>query len=153
MPYGRAADWWAFGVIMYEMILGQVPFQGDDADEIYNAILESQPFYPTHMPNDARDLIQKLLVPEPEERLGYHKGAEEIMNHQFFKLIDWRALYMREVMPPFRPAIKGRSDVSNFDTEFTSPLPNLSPVVQSGMSSGLPFQIRLCEGFVNEDLA
>ncbi|KAA1134487.1 Serine/threonine kinase [Puccinia graminis f. sp. tritici] len=48
--YGRAVDWWAFGVLIYEMLLGQSPFRGDDEDEIFDAILEDEPLYPIHMP-------------------------------------------------------------------------------------------------------
>lgn len=114
-------------------MISQSPFRGQSEDEIYDAILADEPFYPTHMPNDAVILIRKLLVRKPEERLGYHNGPEEIMNHEFFSSIDWNALYKREVTPPFRPTIKDRNDVSNFDTEFTSMAPCLTPV-QSGMS-------------------
>jgi len=115
------------------MLLQQSAFRGKDEDEIYDAILHDEPLYPINMPNDAKDLIQKLLAREPEERFGYHKGAEEIMNHEFFKTIDWGALYRKEVTPQFRPAFKDREDLSNFDTEFTSKTPILTPV-QSGKS-------------------
>ena len=113
------------------MLFQQPPFRGEDEDEIYDAILYDEPVYPTDVPKDAMDLIPKLLAREPEERLGYHKGAEEIMNHQFFNSIDWGALYRKEVTPPFRPAIKDREDLSNFDTEFTS-MPRILTPVQSG---------------------
>ena len=112
----------------------QSPFHGQDEDEIYDAILTDEPPYPKQMPNDAVDLIRKLLVRGPEERLGYQKGAEEIMDHEFFDSIYWDALYKKEVTPPFKPMIKDRNDLSNFDTEFTSTAPFLTPV-QSGMST------------------
>ncbi len=70
------------------MLLQQSSFRGEDEDEIYDAILYDEPLYPIHMPNNAKDLIQKLLAREPEERFGYHKWAEEIMNHEFFETID-----------------------------------------------------------------
>lgn len=119
------------------MVLSQSPFRGQDADEVYDAILADEPTYPAHMPNDAVNLIRKLLVKKPEERLGYHKGAEEIMDHEFFNSMDWDALYKKEATPPFRPTIKDRNDLSNFDTEITSMAPILTPV-QSGMSTSFP---------------
>lgn len=126
-------------MIMYQMLLQQSPFRGEDEDEIYDAILSDEPLYPIHMPDDAKDLVHKLLAREPEERIGYHKGAEEIMNHEFFKTVNWEALYGKEVTPPFKPVIKGRGDLSNFDKDFTSETPFLTPG-----ESGKPvfFQIR-----------
>ncbi|PLW37112.1 hypothetical protein PCASD_13933 [Puccinia coronata f. sp. avenae] len=68
--YGRAVDWWAFGVLIYEMLLGQSPFRGDDEDEIFDAILEDEPLYPIHMPRDSVSILQKLLTRDPARRLG-----------------------------------------------------------------------------------
>ena len=130
--YGRAVDWWGFGVIMYQMLLQQSPFCGENEDEVYDAILTDEPYYPPFMPADAQDLIEKLFVRQPEQRFGYHKGAEEIMNHDFFKTIDWRALYRKEVTPPYRPVIKDRDDLSNFDMELTN-IPTLLTPVNSSM--------------------
>lgn len=58
--YGRAVDWWAFGVLIYEMLLGQSPFRGEDEDEIFDAILEDEPLYPIHMPKDSVSILQKV---------------------------------------------------------------------------------------------
>jgi len=58
--YTRAVDWWAFGVLTYEMLLGQSPFRGDDEDEIFDAILEDEPLYPMSMPGEAVDLLQRV---------------------------------------------------------------------------------------------
>ena len=147
-PYGRAVDWWSFGVLLYQMMTSQSPFHGQDENDIYEAILTSEPAYPEHLPSEAVDLIRKLLVRKPEERLGYRKGAEEITDHGFFNSIDWDALYKKDVTPPFRPRIRDRNDLSNFDTEFTSTAPCLTPV-QSGMSHPLIWQY----GDVDKDLS
>jgi serine/threonine protein kinase len=53
-------DWWAFGVLTYEMLLGQSPFRGEDEDEIFDAILEDEPLYPITMPRDAVSLLQRV---------------------------------------------------------------------------------------------
>jgi len=130
--YGRAVDWWAFGVLIYQMLLQQSPFRGEDEDEIYDAILADEPLYPIHMPRDSVSILQKLLTREPELRLGSGPtDAQEIMSHAFFRNVNWEDIYSKRVQPPFIPTVKGRADTSNFDSEFTSVTPVLTPV-QSG---------------------
>lgn len=60
--YGRAVDWWAFGVLIYEMLLGQSPFRGDDEDEIFDAILEDEPLFPIHMPKDSVSILTRVRI-------------------------------------------------------------------------------------------
>ena len=130
--YGRAVDWWAFGVLIYQMLLQQSPFRGEDEDEIYDAILADEPLYPIHMPRDSVSILQKLLTREPELRLGSGPtDAQEIMSHAFFRNVNWEDIYHKRVAPPFVPQVKNRADTSNFDSEFTSVTPVLTPV-QSG---------------------
>jgi hypothetical protein len=130
--YGRAVDWWAFGVLIYQMLLQQSPFRGEDEDEIYDAILADEPLYPIHMPRDSVSILQKLLTREPELRLGSGPGdAQEIMSHAFFKGVNWDDVYNKRLPTPYKPAIKDAKDTSNFDSEFTSVTPVLTPV-QSG---------------------
>jgi classical protein kinase C len=130
--YGRAVDWWAFGVLIYQMLLQQSPFRGEDEDEIYDAILADEPLYPIHMPRDSVSILQKLLTREPELRLGSGPtDAQEIMSHAFFRNVNWEDVYYKRVPAPFLPTVKSRADTSNFDAEFTSVTPVLTPV-QSG---------------------
>ena len=137
--YGRAVDWWAFGVLIYQMLLQQSPFRGEDEDEIYDAILADEPLYPIHMPRDSVSILQKLLTREPELRLGSGPtDAQEIMSHAFFRNINWEDVYHKRVPAPFIPTVKGRADTSNFDSEFTSVTPVLTPV-QSGKLSLLQY--------------
>jgi serine/threonine protein kinase len=125
-------DWWAFGVLIYQMLLQQSPFRGEDEDEIYDAILSDEPLYPIHMPRDSVSILQKLLTREPELRLGSGPtDAQEIMSHAFFRNINWDDVREKRVPPPFIPTIKSPTDTSNFDSEFTSVTPVLTPV-QSG---------------------
>ena len=130
--YGRAVDWWAFGVLIYQMLLQQSPFRGEDEDEIYDAILADEPLYPIHMPRDSVSILQKLLTREPDQRLGSGPtDAQEVMDQPFFRNINWDDIYHKRVQPPFLPQIKSATDTSNFDSEFTSVTPVLTPV-QSG---------------------
>ncbi|KAA1101774.1 Serine/threonine kinase [Puccinia graminis f. sp. tritici] len=127
--YGRAVDWWAFGVLIYEMLLGQSPFRGDDEDEIFDAILEDEPLYPIHMPRDSVSILQKLLTRDPTRRLGGGPNdAEEIKAHPFFRETNWADVYGKKIPAPYFPTINGPMDVSNFDSEFTKESPRLTPV-------------------------
>lgn len=127
--YGRAVDWWAFGILIYEMLLGQAPFRGDDEDEIFDAILEDEPLYPIHMPPDSVSILHKLLTRDPARRLGSGQtDAEEIKAHPFFRDVNWDDMFHKRVPPPFLPTLKNPSDTSWFDTEFTSEKPTLTPV-------------------------
>ncbi|KAL7772047.1 hypothetical protein CFE70_002000 [Pyrenophora teres f. teres 0-1] len=140
--YGRAVDWWAFGVLIYQMLLQQSPFRGEDEDEIYDAILADEPLYPIHMPRDSVSILQKLLTREPEMRLGSGPtDAQEIMSHAFFRNINWDDIYHKRVQPPFTPQITSPTDTSNFDTEFTSVTPVLTPV-QSVLSQAMQEEFR-----------
>ncbi|KAG8527364.1 uncharacterized protein KY384_007516 [Bacidia gigantensis] len=126
--YGLPVDWWAFGVMIYQLLLRQSPFQGENEDEIYDAILADEPLYPIHMPREAVAIIQKLLTREPGQRLGSSRGALEVMEQPFFKEIDWEKLYRKEIPPPFVPDVTSTDSVANFDPEFTKDAPRLTPV-------------------------
>ncbi|KAJ2783983.1 Serine/threonine kinase [Coemansia javaensis] len=126
--YGRAVDWWAFGVLIYEMILGTSPFHGDDENEIFDSILEDEILYPVRMSRDSVFVCQALLERDPTKRLGSGPNdAEDIMKHPFFAGTNWDDVLNKRITPPYTPEIRDRFDVSNFDPEFTNERPGLTP--------------------------
>ncbi|KAM9242815.1 serine/threonine-protein kinase N2 isoform 2-T2 [Dugong dugon] len=126
--YTRAVDWWGLGVLIYEMLVGESPFPGDDEEEVFDSIVNDEVRYPRFLSTEAISIMRRLLRRNPERRLGAsEKDAEDVKKQPFFRLIDWSALMDKKVKPPFVPTIRGREDVSNFDDEFTSEAPILTP--------------------------
>ncbi|XP_040010616.1 serine/threonine-protein kinase N2-like [Xiphias gladius] len=126
--YTRAVDWWGMGVLIYEMLVGESPFPGEDEEEVFDSIVNDDVQYPASLPPHAVSIIQKLLKRNPLKRLGAgERDANEVKGEKFFETIDWEALLAKKVKPPFLPSIRESMDVSNFDSEFTRLQPVLSP--------------------------
>uniref|UniRef100_A0A3B5AT47 protein kinase C n=1 Tax=Stegastes partitus TaxID=144197 RepID=A0A3B5AT47_9TELE len=124
--YTRSVDWWGLGVLIYEMLVGESPFPGDDEEEVFDSIVNDDVSYPRFLSPESVSLIQKLLQKNPESRLGAgEEDASAIKRHKFFQGMDWDALLAKKVKPPFLPVIRAPQDVSNFDEEFT----RLKPVL------------------------
>ncbi|XP_060721417.1 serine/threonine-protein kinase N1b isoform X2 [Tachysurus vachellii] len=126
--YTRAVDWWGLGVLIYEMMVGESPFPGDDEEEVFDSIVNDEVRYPRFLSTEAISLMRRLLRRNPERRLGSsERDAEEVKKQPFFREMDWEALLQRKVDPPFMPSLGGKEDVSNFDAEFTREAPTLTP--------------------------
>uniref|UniRef100_A0A8C2ZXN1 protein kinase C n=1 Tax=Cyclopterus lumpus TaxID=8103 RepID=A0A8C2ZXN1_CYCLU len=126
--YTRAVDWWGLGVLIYEMLVGESPFPGDDEEEVFDSIVNDEVRYPRFLSTEAIGIMRRLLRRNPERRLGSgEKDAEEVKKQPFFRNVDWEALLQRKAPPPFIPSIVGKEDVSNFDEEFTTEAPALTP--------------------------
>ncbi|XP_059588387.1 LOW QUALITY PROTEIN: serine/threonine-protein kinase N1 [Alligator mississippiensis] len=126
--YTRAVDWWGLGVLIYEMLVGESPFPGDDEEEVFDSIVNDEVRYPRFLSTEAIGLMRRLLRRNPERRLGSsERDAEDIKKQPFFRNMDWEALLGRRLPPPFVPTIQGRADISNFDEEFTAEAPTLTP--------------------------
>ncbi|XP_014069194.1 ribosomal protein S6 kinase alpha-2 isoform X2 [Salmo salar] len=124
----HSADWWSFGVLMFEMLTGSLPFQGKDRKETMALILKAKLGMPQFLSPEVQSLIRALFKRNPTNRLGAGPdGVEEIKKHNFFGNIDWNKLYRREIKPPFKPAVGRPDDTFHFDPEFTSRTPTDSP--------------------------
>uniref|UniRef100_A0A8C5HU74 non-specific serine/threonine protein kinase n=1 Tax=Gouania willdenowi TaxID=441366 RepID=A0A8C5HU74_GOUWI len=124
----HSADWWSFGVLMFEMLTGALPFQGKDRKETMNLILKARLGMPQFLSAEAQSLLRALFKRNPSNRLGSNAdGAEEIKRHCFFSTIDWNKLFRKEMKPPFKPAVSRPDDTFYFDSEFTSRTPKDSP--------------------------
>lgn len=126
----QSADWWSFGVLMFEMLTGSLPFQGKDRKETMALILKAKLGMPQFLSAEAQSLLRALFKRNPCNRLGAGvDGVEEIKRHPFFVTIDWNKLYRKEIKPPFKPAVGRPEDTFHFDPEFTARTPTDSPGV------------------------
>ncbi|XP_077288323.1 serine/threonine-protein kinase N [Arctopsyche grandis] len=126
--YTRAVDWWGLGVLIFEMLVGESPFPGDDEGEVFDSIVNDEVRYPRMLSLEAIALMRRLLRKNPERRLGSsERDAEDVKKQAFFRDIEWEQLLLRNIKPPFVPTIASLEDVSNFDSEFTQERAVLTP--------------------------
>ena len=129
--HNKAADWWSYGILLYEMLYGVSPFYSKDTEKMFSLITKSDLKFPKKIETseEAKDLIKKLLVKKQDLRLGSEGGFQTIKNHPFFKGFDFKALEEKKMKAPFIPTLRGSMDVTNFDSKYTS-----EEVVTSEMS-------------------
>uniref|UniRef100_A0A670Z792 Protein kinase C n=1 Tax=Pseudonaja textilis TaxID=8673 RepID=A0A670Z792_PSETE len=134
--YGFSVDWWALGVLMFEMMAGRSPFDiitdnpdMNTEDYLFQVILEKPIRIPRFLSVKASHVLKGFLNKDPKERLGCQPqtGFSEIKSHTFFRSIDWDLLEKKQATPPFQPQITDDYGLDNFDTQFTSEPVQLTP--------------------------
>jgi len=116
--HDRAVDFWALGILMYELLAGTPPFTASDPMKTYNIILRGfdQIDVPRHVNRTAVTLMKRFCRENPVERIGYQKdGVNDIKKHRWFQGFDWEGLSAMTLTPPIKPLVSGPSDTSNFD--------------------------------------
>ncbi|XP_063068924.1 cAMP-dependent protein kinase catalytic subunit PRKX-like [Engraulis encrasicolus] len=114
--HGTAVDWWALGVLIFEMLSGHPPFFDDNPFGIYQKVLSGKLECPRHLDFYVKDLIKKLLMVDKTKRLGnLRNGAEDVKKHRWFKPVDWDVVPQRRLKPPIVPKVTHEGDTSNFD--------------------------------------
>lgn len=116
--HGPAVDWWALGIVAYELLTGVTPFAGTTAEEVFSKVLACKVLWPDvsheEISADARDLVHRLVNPHPQARLGAG-GAREVMAHPWFSGVDWNSLRdRRRSEAPFVPQLDDVYDTSYF---------------------------------------
>ena len=117
--YGKGNDYWAVGILAFEVVFGHTPFGNYDDEQtvICRRICQSKVDFPDDYTDKVtKAFIKKLLIKSPLKRLGCDKkGIDGITNHPFFASVDWKALYAKRCPAPWVPPIKDKLDASHFD--------------------------------------
>lgn len=127
--HNKAVDWWALGILLFEMLVGYPPFYDESPYKIYEKILEGKIQFPKWVDEKAKDLIQGLLVLDKSKRLGSLKrGVEDIKRHQFYGGVDWNVLLAKKVPAPISVTLRDGGDTHYFDKYPESPRHPLRPL-------------------------
>jgi len=119
--HGFAVDWWGLGMVLFEMLTGLPPWYCDDRKRVMKSITDDVIEFPKgEVSVGARSLIRSLLHKDSRYRLGSLKGIEEIKAHSYFNCLDFNKVEEKRIKPPYIPSLISKTDVSYFDTSFTS---------------------------------
>lgn len=114
--YGRAVDFYALGILIFEMLAGFPPFYNDNHMKLYDNIVNNEAKFPASFDPVAKDLVVKLLEKNPAKRFGVQAGGiDDLKQHIWFKDVKWDALYACSIRAPYKPKISSDGDCSNFD--------------------------------------
>jgi protein kinase A len=114
--HGKAVDWWAFGILMYEMLVGYPPFFDESPFRIYEKILEGKLQFPKWIDPRGMDLVKGLLQTDHTKRLGSLKrGVQDIRKHKFYQGVDWEVLLSRKIPAPIPVRVCSAGDSRYFD--------------------------------------
>uniref|UniRef100_A0A0R3S780 protein kinase C n=1 Tax=Elaeophora elaphi TaxID=1147741 RepID=A0A0R3S780_9BILA len=150
--YNEAVDFWSFGVLMYEMLIGRSPFHGEGEDELFDSILNERPYFPKSIGKEAAKCLSALFDRNPNTRLGMPECPDgPIRTHSFFRGVDWKRFEARQMPPPFKPSVKSSSDISNFDDDFTQEKPTLTPIADKTLLASIDPEAFLNFSYTNPE--
>ncbi|KAL5238840.1 hypothetical protein ACI65C_006250 [Semiaphis heraclei] len=138
--YGFSVDWWALGILLFEMLMGKCPFEINEGknnrgQDLYEVILEKPLRIPRSVSLNASLVLKGFLNKNPDERLGcdQNNGFCDVKHHPFFKSIDWEMLEQKQVIPCYIPQLDSERDLANFPSEFTDEPVQFTPDDQDAM--------------------
>ncbi|XP_030376948.1 cGMP-dependent protein kinase 1 isoform X2 [Scaptodrosophila lebanonensis] len=115
--HDRSVDYWALGILIFELLVGKTPFRGINQIKIYQQILSGIDVIhmPSRIPKSAQHLIRHLCKQLPAERLGYQRrGIADIKRHSWFDSLDWTRLKEKQLPSPIKRPLKSPTDLQYF---------------------------------------
>lgn len=114
--HSKGVDWWATGILMFEMMCGYPPYYDETPFGVYQKVLVGKIEFPKHMDDYSKDIVKRLLIPDKLQRLGcIGEGAEDIKRHKFFRGVDFPVLARRRIVPPIVPKMASAVDTHYFE--------------------------------------
>ncbi|KAI8453490.1 kinase-like domain-containing protein [Phakopsora pachyrhizi] len=116
--YNKSVDWYALGVLIFEMLAGYPPFYCEEESpmRLYEKIIAGKVRYPSYFNSSSKDLLKSLLTADLSKRFGnLANGSRDIFHHAWFAEVDWERLYRKQIPAPYVPSVTSEWDASNFD--------------------------------------
>ena len=114
--HGKGVDWWALGILIYEMLAGEPPFLDEDPMGIYQQILMGKVSFSRSYEKNAKSLTKKLLTADLTKRYGCLKnGSGDIKTSKWLAGMDFPALLGKKLQAPIIPELSGATDTSYFE--------------------------------------
>ncbi|KEI38690.1 uncharacterized protein L969DRAFT_17769 [Mixia osmundae IAM 14324] len=148
VPYSYETDWWSFGTMLFEMLVGTTPFASDDHAAMYKRVLHEELRFPEEgrpMDVDTRSLLRGLLQKDPLLRMSDGR----IRKHAYFSMIDWSCVALKRYIPPYTPTVKNATDISNFDEMFTSQ--EATSIMETASDAFDGYSYRAAPSFLDSD--
>ena len=117
--HDKGVDWWALGILIYEMLIGVTPFFNKNREMLLMKIQKAKVVFPDRKKykidysDEIMDLVMQLLERDKTKRLGYKDDFAEILSHPVFANIDIQKLEKGQIPPPFKPSIN-QKDISKY---------------------------------------
>jgi len=125
--YDHGADWWTLGILIFELMSGSTPFQGDSPPEICNRIVAGikKVQFDKTMEGFCEGLIKQLCHPQSARRIAMLvNGADNLKAHSWFSGFDWHGMESRKIDAPHKPQVKSKTDLSNFKADIPNVIPS-----------------------------
>ena len=114
--HGKPLDFYCLGCLLYVMLTGSLPYYQGNWDEMFaKRVTGDFLSFPPWVPEQARNMCNRLLEKNPQTRLGSRKGAREVKEHPWVRDMDWEKLFRKRIAAPIDPSKNG----VNFSPEFT----------------------------------
>ena len=127
--HGKSVDWWALGILIFEMIAGFPPFYDENPFRIYEKVQEGVIIFPKFFDPRAKEIVLGLLAADNAKRLGCLKGgAEDVKRSSFFRGLDWGVALNRGLQPTYIPPVASADDTGLFD-EYPESLEEDAPCI------------------------